>query len=346
VLSWSTPPSTTNPNALNAWGNRLDVHVQIRPGTPVTNGELAADIFYVGGVKLSDISTLTHLAYPSIVLGSACDGPLMDRPWGGLVNIQGHIYNAGAANSVRFRVRYKKHSDPDVDASWTPVTFAQEFTLEEPFLPFPSQVTVSQIAGTEPGLGSGWFYYVENQLASPPIIEIDNLLAVWDTGSLEGDFDLRLEYRKTTDAPGVYLQSHVVSIKLHNYQMVASTVATSLIDSTKDLDLVIDGGDCHSYSQSATIHGHLRVIDQYFGKWSLDLQPATHTNGAVAVPSCRIYNSLADQGDGNLAWSLSLDTNKPDKCGYTLTLTGSDRTIINSNGGPHTASKAVGFAVI
>src|SRR5207253_4407422 len=35
VLSWAAPPSTTDPNALNFWGNRLDVHVQIRPGTPV-----------------------------------------------------------------------------------------------------------------------------------------------------------------------------------------------------------------------------------------------------------------------------------------------------------------------
>jgi hypothetical protein len=30
VLSWGVPPSTTNPNLLNAWGNRLDGHVQIK----------------------------------------------------------------------------------------------------------------------------------------------------------------------------------------------------------------------------------------------------------------------------------------------------------------------------
>ena len=32
VLSWAVPPSTTDPDALNYWGNRIDAHVQINPG--------------------------------------------------------------------------------------------------------------------------------------------------------------------------------------------------------------------------------------------------------------------------------------------------------------------------
>ncbi len=36
-----------------------------------------------------------------------------------------------------------------------------------------------------------------------------------------------------------------------------------------------------------------------------------------------------------------------DKCGYTLTVRGYDRTIINNNGAiVHSAGKAVGFAVV
>jgi hypothetical protein len=343
VLSWATPPSTTDPDALDTWGNRLDVHVQIRPGQASTG--LTDLIYRVGSVALSDISPTTHLAYPSTVLTGACGAPDMDRPWGAGVTIQGRIYNTGVPGSVRFRVRYKRHTDPDVDANWTPVTGSQSFVLMNPLLPPPSEVYVSQIAGTEPGLGGGWFDYVENPVASPPIFERDNRLADWNTGSLEGDFDLRLEYRRTIDPAGSYHQSNVVSIKLHNYQMVASIAATAVIDFTKDLDLVIDGGDCHSYSQSTTINGHLRVVDPYFYTWGLDLQPATHTHGAAAIPACRTYTALADGGDGNLVWSL--DTSKLDKCGYTLTLRGYDRTILNSNSSSaHTASKAVGFAVI
>jgi len=90
--------------------------------------------------------------------------------------------------------------------------------------------------------------------------------------------------------------SNVVTIKLHNYQIMASVTATAVIDFSKDVDLVIDGGDCHSYSKTATISGHLRVIDPYFWMWGLDLQPATHTHGAAATPSCRTYLSLADNG--------------------------------------------------
>jgi hypothetical protein len=343
VLSWSTAPSTTDPDALETWGNRLDVHVQIRPGQ--ASQGLTDLIYRVGSVALSDISLATHLAYPSTVITGACGAPAMDRPWGGLVTIQGRIYNTGFPGSVRFRVRYKRHTDADIDSNWTPVTGSQNFVLMNPVLPPPSEVYVSQVAVTEPGLGGGWFDYVENPVASPPIFERDNRLADWNTGSLEGDVDLRLEYRRTVDPPGFYHQSNVVSIKLHNYQMVASTAATSAIDFTKDLDLVIDGGDCHSYSQSATITGHLRVVDPYFYTWSLDLQPATHTHGAAASPSCRTYTTLSDSGDGNLAWSLN--TTKLDKCGYTLTLLGYDRTILNSSSSSaHGASKAVGFAVI
>src|ERR1051326_5393118 len=344
VLSWSSPPSTTDPNALNFYGNRLDAHVQIRPGVPVTGKELTDLIYRVGGVALSDISLATHLAFPSTVLTGACGAAAMDRPWGGYVTIQGRLYNTGFPGSVRFRVRYKRHADPDIDANWTPVTFSQSFVLMFPLL-FPPEVPVSLIAGTEPGCGSGWFDYMENPLALPPIFERDNRLADWYTGSLEGTYDLRLEYRRTVDAPGTFHTSQIVTIVLHNYQLVASTTATAVIDFTKDLDLVIDGGDCHSYAKGGSFAGHLRVQDPYFWTWGFELQPATHTHGAAPVPACRTYTSLADSGDTNLAWTL--DTTPMDKCGYALILRGYDRTIINNNGAiVHGASKAVGFSVV
>ena len=345
VLSWATPPSTTDPNALNFWGNHVDALVQIRPGDATTGAELTDLIYRVGGVALSDVSPATHLAFPSSVLIGACGAAAMDRPWGGLVTIQGRIYNTGLPGSVRFRVRYKKHSDPDVDANWTPVTFSQHFVLMFPLLPPPSEVSVTLLAGAEPGCGSGWFDYLENPLALPPIFERDNRLADWQTGMLEGAYDLRVEYRRTIDAPGTFHSSQVVTIMLHNYQMQASVTATAAIDFSKDVDLVIDGGDCHSYTKSTSFAGHLRVQDPYFWAWSLDLQPSTHTHGAAPVPACRTYNALGDSGDANLPWTL--DTSPMDKCGYTLTLRGYDRTIINNNGAiVHSAAKAVGFSVV
>jgi hypothetical protein len=344
VLSWAVPPSTTDPNALEFWGNRVDALVQIRPGIAVTGTELTDLIYRVGGVALPDISSTTHLAYPSTVLTGSCGAAVMDRPWGGTVSVQGRIYNTGAPGSVRFRVRYKKHAALDVDANWTPVTFLQSFVFMHPFL-LPPEVYDNQIAGTEPGCGSGWFDYREEPLALPPVYERDNRLADWATGTLEGEYDLRVEYRRTIDAPGTFHISQVVTIVLHNHQMSASMIATPTIDFSKDLDLVIDGGDCHSYAKGGSIQGHLRAQDAYFWTWSFDLEPSAHTHGAAPTPNCRTYTALSDFGDANLPWSL--DTTPMDKCGYTLTLRGYDRTILNSVGGSvHAASKAVGFAVV
>ena len=345
VLSWATPPSTTDPNALNFWGNRIDAHVQLRPGDPITGTELTDLIYRVGSVALSDISPTSHLAFPSTVLTGACGAPMMDRPWGGGVKVQGRIYNTGFPSSVRFRVRYKPHGAADTDANWTPATFQQTFVLMVPALPPPHEEVHTQLSGSEPGCGSGWFDYLENPLAAPPIFERDNLLADWATGSLEGEFDLRLEYRRTADPSGAFHTSDVVTIVLHNEPMTANNIAAPAIDVSQDVDLVIDGGDCHSYTKGSSFSGHLRVVDQYFGGWSLDLQPSTHTHNAAPSPRCRTYSSLADGGDGNLGWTL--DTSLMDKCGYTLTLVRYDRTIINNNtSSSHANHKAVGFSVV
>ena len=346
VLQWSTPPSTTNPNAPIAWGNLLDVLVQLRPGRATDGTELTDLIYRVGGVGLPDISPVTHLAFPSSVFITSppCSQPLRDRPWGGDVSIQGRIYNTGIPGSVRYRVRFKPHAALDIDSNWSPVTLSQSYTLMFPLLT-PPEVPVNQTASSEPGLGGGWFDYVENPLASPPIFERDNLLANWSTGALEGVYDLRLEYRRVTDPAGFYHSSNLVTIVLHNYQMTATFLPGATIDFTKDVDLVIDGGDCHSYPKGNTINGHLRCVDPFFWTWNLDLQPVSHTHGAQASPSCRTYASLADSGDGNLAWTLN--TAPMDKCGYTLTLRGYDRTIVNSNGSSvHSNGKAIGFSVV
>ena len=204
VLSWGIPPSTTDPNTIEFWGNRIDAHVQLRPGEPTTGTELTDLIYRVGGVALSDISPSSHLAFPSTVLTGVCGAAAMDRPWGGLVTVQGRLYNTGFPGSVRFRVRYKPHGAPDIDTNWTPVTFQQTFVLMVPALPPPHEDVHTVIAGTEPGCGSGWFDYLENPLAFPPIFERDNRLGDWVTGALEGEFDLRVEYRRTSDAPGTF----------------------------------------------------------------------------------------------------------------------------------------------
>ena len=339
VLSWAVPPSTTDPNDLNYWGDRLDAVVQIRSGI---GKEGLYDLIYdVGNVSISDISTTTHLAYPSsgVLNPTNCSQPAMDRPFGAGVRIGGRIYNTGLPETVHYQVQYKPHSA----SNWAPVTYSHTFELmhPNPFDPlYPKQVVTINSP-------DGWFPYLEDPLAALPIYERTSHLAWWNTGSLEGEYDLRMVYTKDypITASSVIHYSEVVTIVLDNTNYRVSPDPNAVVDMAYTLDLVIDGGDCHSYPQGDTINGHLRAVDKYFWQWVLELQPTTHTHETQASPHCRSYGSLVDQGDGNAPWTLN--TTKLDKCGYTLTLWAYDRTIVNSNGAiVHGDKKAVGFSVV
>ena len=337
VLSWAVPPSTSNPDDVPYWGNYLDALVQIRPGTPTALYDLLYD---VGTVPIPDISTATYLAYPSIgVLNTAnCGQAPGDRPFGGAVRVGGRIYGAGLPGNVYFQVQYAPHGT----SNWQPVTHQTTFELmhPNPADPLYPQQDIT-ITSTD-----GWFPYQENWVASPPILERTALLAWWDTaGHADGPYDIRLAF--STDYPtlSVILYSPVVTVIVDNTGFNVSPTANAVVDVASTLDIVIDGGDCHSYQQGDTIFGHLRALDNHFWRWSLDLQPVTHTHGTEASPECRSYGSIADQGDPNAPWSL--DTAQLDKCGYTLTLWAYDRTIVNSNTAVvHWAPKAVGFSVV
>jgi hypothetical protein len=337
VLSWSVPPSTTDPNALDYWGNRLDVAMQIRPGEATTG--LVGYLYYVGGVSLIDISTVTYLAYPSsgVLNTSNCAQPAMDRPFAGAVTVGGRI-----SNFVPGTVYYQVQVSPSGAGSWQPVmTGPFTFILSDPSNPPFFQTTVSYTST------DGWYLFEENPGALE--FEIYNQLATWNSLSMpDGLYDMRLAY--TTDYPitasSVIHYTNIVTFTVSNRAFTVSPTANTVIDTSYDVDLVIDGGDCHSYKQGDTINGHLRATNPYFWQWSLDPEPSTHTNGTQCSPPCRSYGSLSDQG-ATPSETWSLDTTKLDKCGYTVTLRAYDRAIVDSNGAVvHSASKAVGFSVV
>lgn len=341
VLSWATPPSTVDPEAVPFWGDRLDAFVQLRPGHAAGLYEL---IYDVGGVLVPDISPATFLAYPSSgsISPSPCPAPASDRPFGGQVRIGGRIYGSGPPGTVHFQVQYATYGT----SAWAPVTHQTTFVLahpdpSDPLYPFQ---TVDLI---EP---DGWFPYLEDWTVSPPVLEASDLLAVWNSSSVsDGSYSLRLAY--TEDYPitaaSAISYSQPVTIVVDNKPFVVSPTANITVDTASTLDLVIDGGDCHSYvggPDGETISGHLRALHDQFWFWALDLEPSTHTHGAAPTPACRSFTSLVDNGDGAAAWTLS--TKDLDTCGYTLTLRAWDRTIVDSNGAiEHSASKAVGFSV-
>lgn len=344
VLSWAVLPSTTNPNALNYWGNRIDTLVRVRHSTVPAGTDLMDLLYFVGNVPVENIDPTTHLANPSsgLLNPDNCSRPALDRPFAKAVSIKGRIYNTGPAGTVHYQVQYRPHSS----GSWATVTNSVAYRLAHPN-PFDPDYPVEVKTEVSP---DGWFPYLEDPTTSPPILEERALLAVWNTGSLEGHYDLRLIYTEDDpDDPTALIHvSDVVTVVIDNTNFTVNPIATNAVDTSYTLDLVIDGGDCHSYTQAATINGHLRVRDLHFWKWVLELQPTTHTHGLQASPRCKTYGSLSDQGPANLPWQLDITqgTKKLDKCGYTLTLWGHDRAIVNSNGAiVHWQKKAVGFSV-
>lgn len=88
VLSWGVASSTTDPDALPVFGNILDAHVQLRPGTPTTG----PSIRIIGGISTAQIggNGLT-IKNASFALGGAPADPYSGRccPFGGNIRFQG-----------------------------------------------------------------------------------------------------------------------------------------------------------------------------------------------------------------------------------------------------------------
>ncbi len=329
VLSWEALPSTTNPNALNTWGNSKDSLVQLRPGKK--------DGIYTVITKVGDADrSLIHASQHLFNYNGVAPGPDNNRPWGGVVNFKGIIDKNGFGGVVKYRISYKTFGAPD--STYAAVATSETNNLVNTLLPFP----LCYITNTQAADGDGWFVY-QPDAPSHIFTNDDNHLANWSTAGLaDGTYTLRFEY---TNEVGDPVTGDVFSIIITNKGMSVSPTANTSVDPAYNLDLVIDGGDCHSYTPNdSIIHGHVKAVHDYFALWTLELQPTAHTNGIIPSPDGRSYSSLGDGGDANAAWTL--DTSKLDPCGYTVSLMARTRVILDSNPGylPLYGPKAVGFA--
>lgn len=233
VLSWAAPPSTTDPNALTYWGNRLDSHVQIQPGK--AGNYLTPTIAILGGIPTSMIDNTTGLTTwnavfaltntPADSLGRAC-------PFGGRVAAQGQSF-----------VGYKYKLTVQDTAGGSPAI------LKTPLLLTRWDGTTY----TSHADGSGYFTYVD------PTQNIDSLLGEWDTG---GDdlWQITLEIADMADNPisGSLPDTHLIQLDNTPPQAVAHL----------DNNL-----DCSRFTVGTTLHGHYVAYDSNFGSFSMGSQP-------------------------------------------------------------------------
>ena len=197
---------------------------------------------------------------------------------------------------------------------------------------------------------NGWLPYLEDLTVSPPV-EVDrDLMATWNTNAVDdGPYDLRLLVTKDnpiTNPAGVEKQR--LSITVCNLEFTFDVLHDPpSVDTTKTFDIVIQGGGCklYSFGSNFEIPGHLRVVHPFFGFYTLEILPTAAALGAtVAVDQPTSCIALGDDGPEDGTWHVNV--NQLSKCGFTVTLRGYDRTIVNSTGWwRHGAAKAVGFAV-
>ena len=102
VLSWGAPPSTTDPDAVPHWGNRLDVHVQLRPGRPYDG---TARFTIVGGVGSASVDLASGLTLPGAAIAENGYPLPNDCPFAGVVTLHGPLDPALAGQLYRVRVR-------------------------------------------------------------------------------------------------------------------------------------------------------------------------------------------------------------------------------------------------
>jgi len=161
VLSWETPPSTTNPDELEFYGNRKDTHIQIKPGVSITPGDVVPVIVVLGGIPTDKIDSASGLTTPDAffaLTGLAADPLGRGCPFGGRVVVQGPSF---PGNKYRVQVR------PVGSIPWTtvvtPLTLVG-WQLTPPYVIYTTNV---------PDI-NGFFDFQD------PSKNIDNVLAWWD----------------------------------------------------------------------------------------------------------------------------------------------------------------------
>lgn len=167
VLSWNTSPSTSDPDAVPHWGNRVDSHVQIRPGDPVVQPEPIISI--LGGIPISEIDTaisgLTTATAKFALTGHDADSLGRPCPFGRRVAVQGPPF-------VGYKYRVWVHRVGSADPPQLVTTPIRTVDLNG--------------VGTWRFPAGGFFTYLDNMQ------NIINLLAWWDTSG-DDQWEIQLE---------------------------------------------------------------------------------------------------------------------------------------------------------
>ena len=313
VLSWNAPPSVVDPDAIPHWGNRIDAHVQIKPGKKVPK---EARISILGGIGIASIFTATTgMTMPGAKFAYADTfadpwDSTRSCPFGRLITaaappILGHKYEIWVKNVT---------------------TGGPEIQLTQP-------VWVTD----QDGISGNHFADINGRFDYLPVTQ--NLLSMLYNRWVPAGDDLWQIHLKLFTAGGIHIDTSPW------YRIQLDNTAPSTVTSPPLLDIHIDsGGDCKDFTVGVVVKGHFVARDSHFGHYSLVTLPASMSPNS---PSPSSGNTQTVPYPGN-SWSLDTGDMAPDMtpCGYVVLLDAWDRSILNSVPGQHNHNRDdVGFCL-
>lgn len=322
VLSWNTPPSTTDPNASVTWGNSVDTTILVTPGPTIGPGLQIPFLSRAGDIDESKIDGNGRITDAYALETGA---HFVDAPFGGLVTLAGFISNP--VPGLKYRIMKKPHGASDTLYAPIIVPGGLTLTLDQ----FTGVIwTQTQITETPDSDG----YYVYQNYSANHAVEA-NIMGKWYTTSADtgNAYDLRIDL-SVDGNPAHDAHSNVVTILVDNDAPNAQ------------LSLTL-GGECGKFSPGDTITGTFTATDDEFGAFSFVILPPGPAHGVLPSPasgsSTWFGGAIADPGVSGQTFNL--DTHGMDPCGYSMTLYVSDRTNVNSGQTNNWNSASVGFCL-
>ncbi len=311
VLSWNQPPSTTDPNNLRHYGNRIDTHVQIKPAAP------KALIERIGAVSVSQIDYIgngkTNIGAQMMPGGSVADywgSGANECPFGGSMYIVGKQFNSG-----KYRLKARPFGDPAGED-----IVKTKFWITKGLNP-PTLIT--------PG-NDGFVNYAD------VFNNHDDMLGTWSSGSNNGLWEIMLEREKPD---GTVVTSPWYKILLDNKEAHAEIT----IDGGACKTFV--------KGEVAEITGKFVATDTHFAGFRLYTlpssisPPAPLTPGTFSTSSNNWTKGYTEAISPGRNWKLIVDDMVP--CGYVVVVRAYDQTIRNNHSNAHTYGRSdVGFCLI
>jgi hypothetical protein len=294
VLSWNSAPSTTDPNDVPYWGNRIDAHAVLRPSAVVD--PLTPRITEIGGIGVAQIDVAsTGRTQPAAFFAqypwATADGWGLGRacPFGGYLNLI-----APPILGFKYRLTARRAGAP-----LTEIVLAEPVSIEDQF-----GVSTDHLASA-----AGFFTYVG------PLQNMHNTIYNrWNTSGLNGLHEIRLDV--ATMGETVISSTPWLRIDLDN--------------TTPEAFLTVDGGECIDVKAGTNVTGRFVARDTNFGGFSLSTSPNTPTTPSNQPTTATPSTSMTAPTPGD-PWTLS--TTAPvamRPCGYVVSVIAYDRTIVNS----------------